>query len=97
MTPLAFQIAAKVTASGSDAYTGGATVTGLYVVTTTSAGSVQLRLGDGSGEILFDVDTPAVADGLFVPVPGRGIRFTDDVHVVFSNVTSVTVFREASA
>lgn len=85
--------AAKVSSSGNDAFSDGGMVTGLYVAATATAGSVQLKDGSG-GSTELDVDTAASDEGIMIPIPGE-IEFDSAVHVVFSNVTSVTVFRRA--
>lgn len=43
----------------------------------------------------FDVDSPAAAGGIMVPVPGGEIDFQTNVYVELNNVTSVTIFRRS--
>lgn len=96
MTAPAFQASAQVSSSGNVAFYGGATLTAVYAVATATGGSVTLREGGASGTIRLQFDTPAAAGPVWLPIPGKGLPFDDDVFCQFSNVTSITVFREAS-
>lgn len=89
------QQATKVDSSGTEAFANGGPVTGLYVATAGTAGSVQLKDGGSGGDVLLDVPTPAAATGVMIPVPGGEIPFGSSVYVEFSNVEGITVFRRA--
>jgi hypothetical protein len=71
---------------------GPARIKGILLTTTTSAGSVVLKDGGASGTTRVTLNTPAVAEMFNALLPGEGIRFTSDVYVDVTNVSSVTVF-----
>jgi hypothetical protein len=71
---------------------GPARVKGILLTTTTSAGSVVLKDGGASGTTLVTLNTPAVAEMFNALLPGEGIRFSTDVYVDVTDVSSVTVF-----
>ncbi len=64
---------------------------GMYVMQTSSAGSVILRDGGSSGAILGTWDTMASAEGININFPGA-IQFGTNLYVEISNVTSVVVY-----
>ncbi len=67
-------------------------IKGIMITTTTSAGSVVLKDGGSSGTAKITVNTPAVAEIFNALIPAEGVRFTTDVYVDVTNVSSVTVF-----
>ena len=67
-------------------------VKGILLTTTTTAGSVVLKDGGSGGTTLITLNTPAVAEMFNALLPGEGVRFTTDVYVDVTNVSSVTVF-----
>ena len=67
-------------------------IRGIMITTTTSAGSVVLKDGGSSGTAKITVNTPAVAEIFNALIPAEGVRFTTDVYVDVTNVSSVTVF-----
>ena len=67
-------------------------IRGIMITTTTSAGSVVLKDGGASGATKLTVNTPAVAEIFNALIPAEGVRFTTDVYVDVTNVSSVTVF-----
>lgn len=64
----------------------------ITITTTSSAGSVVLKDGGSGGTAKITVNTPAVAEIFNVLIPAEGVRFTTDVYVDVTNVSSVTVF-----
>lgn len=84
-------LAATVTATGS-VVSGRQRVKGIYLVAGSSAGSVVLRDGSGSGSIRLDLATPAGVDEIYIPVPDQGILFSAGVHATLTNVSALTVF-----
>lgn len=71
---------------------GPARIKGILLTTTTTAGSVVLKDGGASGTTRLTLNTPAVAEMFNALLPGEGIRFTTDVYVDVTDVSSVTVF-----
>ena len=84
-------LSATATADGT-IVAGPARIKGILLTTTTSAGSVVLKDGGASGTTRVTLNTPAVAEMFNALLPGEGIRFTSDVYVDVTNVSSVTVF-----
>lgn len=70
----------------------GTRIKGILLTTTTSAGTVTLRDGGASGTTKITLNTPGVAEMFNALLPAEGVRFSTDVHVTVSNVSSVTVF-----
>lgn len=64
---------------------------GIHVVTSSTAGSVVLRDGGASGEVIGDFDTPAQTQPYYIPIPGH-IPFDTNLHVALNNVQSATVY-----
>jgi hypothetical protein len=71
---------------------GPARIKGILLTTTTTAGSVVLKDGGASGATRITLNTPAVAEMFNALLPGEGIRFSTDVYVDVTDVSSVTVF-----
>ncbi len=67
-------------------------VKGILLTTTSVAGSVVLKDGGASGTALITLNTPAVAEMFNALLPAEGVRFTTDVYVDVTDVSSVTVF-----
>ena len=84
-------LSATATADGT-IVAGPARIKGILLTTTTSAGSVILKDGGASGTTRVTLNTPAVAEMFNALLPGEGIRFTSNVYVDVTNVSSVTVF-----
>ena len=84
-------LSATATADGT-MVAGPARIKGILLTTTSSAGSVVLKDGGASGTTKLTLNTPAVAEMFNALLPGEGIRFTSDVYVDVTNVSSVTVF-----
>ena len=84
-------LSATATADGT-LVSGPARIKGVLLTTTSSAGSVVLKDGGASGTTRMTLNTPAVADMFNALLPGEGVRFTTDVYVDVTNVSSVTVF-----
>ncbi len=84
-------LSATATADGT-MVAGPARIKGILLTTTSSAGSVVLKDGGASGTTRMTLNTPAVAEMFNALLPGEGIRFTSDVYVDVTNVSSVTVF-----
>lgn len=71
---------------------GPARIKGILLTTTTSAGSVVLKDGGTSGTARITLNTPAVAEMFNALLPAEGVRFSTDVYVDVTNVSSVTIF-----
>ena len=71
---------------------GPARVKGILLTTTTSSGSVVLKDGGASGTTRITLNTPAVAEMFNALLPAEGVRFSTDVYVDVTNVSSVTIF-----
>lgn len=71
---------------------GPARIKGIMLTTTTTAGAVVLKDGGASGTVRLTLNTPAVAEMFNALLPGEGIRFTTDVYVDVTDVSSITVF-----
>jgi hypothetical protein len=84
-------LSATATADGT-MVAGPARIKGMLITTTTSAGSVVLKDGGASGTTKITLNTPAVAEMFNALLPAEGVRFTTDVYVDVTNVSSVTVF-----
>lgn len=84
-------LSATATADGT-IVSGPARIKGILLTTTSSAGSVVLKDGGSSGTTRMTLNTPAVAEMFNALLPGEGVRFTTDVYVDVTNVSSVTVF-----
>lgn len=84
-------LSATATADGT-LVAGPARIKGILLTTTSSAGAVVLKDGGASGTTRLTLNTPAVAEMFNALLPGEGIRFTSDVYVDVTNVSSVTVF-----
>jgi hypothetical protein len=84
-------LSATATADGT-LVAGPARIKGILLTTTSSAGSVVLKDGGASGTTRLTLNTPAVAEMFNALLPGEGIRFTSNVYVDVTNVSSVTVF-----
>ena len=67
-------------------------IKGILLTTTTTAGSVVFKDGGASGTTKLTLNTPAVAEMFNALLPAEGVRFTTDVYVDVTNVSSVTVF-----
>lgn len=83
--------AATVTATGV-AVNQPARIKAIYLVSAAVAGSLVFRNGGSAGNQLITIDTPAGIGDISIPVPDNGVRFSTNVHITISNVTSVTVF-----
>ena len=82
----------KRTSTGT-VFSGPARVIGLHAIAGGSTGSIVLKDGGAGRTTLVDLDTPASStEGIVNPYfSDEGIRFTSDVHVTLTNVTSITV------
>ncbi len=67
-------------------------VKGILLTTTTTAGSVVLKDGGSGGTARITLNTPAVAEMFNALLPAEGVRFTTDVYVDVTDVSSVTIF-----
>ena len=68
-----------------------ARIKSMYFVSSSSAGTIVLKDGVSDGTTRMSIDTKAGVDGNTIYIPDNGVRFTTDVHVTLTNVTSVTV------
>lgn len=68
----------------------------MYYIRGSSAGSVVLKDGGSSGRILLTLTTPAAGSGVdaadTLTIPPDGLRFTTNIFVDVTNVSSVTLF-----
>lgn len=69
-----------------------ARIKGILITTTTTAGSVVFKDGGSGGTARITLNTPAVAEMFNALLPAEGVRFSTDVYVALTNVSSVTVF-----
>ena len=71
-------------------------ILGIYFVADTTAGSIELKDGGGSGTSKAVFDTPLGASTAGqettyqIEIPGDGIRFETDCHATLTNVDKVT-------
>ena len=65
----------------------------IYAVNGVSAGSVVIREGGASGDILITVNTAAntTAGYTIIPMPGEGILCESGLHGTVTNTTSMTL------
>jgi len=65
----------------------------IYAVNGASAGSVVIREGGASGDILMTLNTAAsgTAGYTIIPMPGEGILCESGLHGTVSNTTSITL------
>lgn len=65
----------------------------IYAVNGASAGSVVIREGGASGDILMTVNTAAssTAGYTIIPMPGEGILCESGLHGTMTNTTSMTL------
>ena len=91
--------------SNSNIYTASATTTaqvvsgrtrlvGVYFTETSTAAQLQFRSGGASGTVLLTLNSSAVANSQYLPIPDLGILFEDGIHVTFSSggVPFLTLF-----
>jgi hypothetical protein len=87
--------ATTVTADGV-AVNHAARVKSIYYIRTSTAGSVVLKDGGASGTTLLSLTVPATEAGEdesnTLAIPSDGIRFSTNVYVDVTNVSSVTLF-----
>lgn len=81
-------------ASGS-IYGARARVKGFSLCATASAvGTLQLKDGGSSGNVLVEVDIPSNSNpnSFYIAVPGEGVLFETNIYATITNLASVTVF-----
>ena len=71
---------------------GPARIKGILLTTTSTAGSIVLKDGGSGGTARITLNTPAVAEMFNALLPGEGVRFSTDVYLDLTDVSSVTVF-----
>ena len=73
-----------------------ARVKSIYYVRQAGAGSIVLKDGGSSGTTLLTLTTPGAGSGVdaanTISIPSDGLRFTTNVYVDITHVTSVTLF-----
>lgn len=67
-------------------------VRGIHLISSGTQGTIELRGGGSGGGADHVIDTPAVAEGDTVTIPGRGLEPLDGLHVTLTDVDAVTVF-----
>lgn len=65
---------------------------GLYVRSAGTAGTIVLKDGGASGTTKLTINTPAAVGGIYIPVPGAGIKFDTDLHATLTTADGVTAF-----
>lgn len=89
---------ADKTTSTGDISTERSVLVGLHIVSSGSAGRLQLTNGGSSGDTKFDMDTPGSNEADDVTIPDPGILFPDGIHVAtISNVDSATLLWKKTA
>ena len=72
---------------------GRARVKAIYILPTTTIGSVVFKDGGASGTTKLTLDTPQTdSNGVYMLLPGEGLLFTTNIYVDPTDVTSVMVF-----
>lgn len=73
-----------------------ARVKSIYYIRGSSAGSIVLKDGGSGGTTLLTLTTPGAGSGVdaanTMSIPSDGLRFSTNVYVDVTNVTSVTFF-----
>ena len=90
--------ATRLTASGA-IFAGPCRILGIYYVADTTAGSITIKDGGGSGTSVAVFDTPkgAAANAgenwaQYIPIPGDGLVCRTSGYATLSNVDKVTIF-----
>ena len=82
----------RLTATGT-VKAGRGRITGIYAITTASAGSLIFRDGGASGTIVLQIDTPANNNQIIdISLESRRILCSTDIHCTVTNVASAVVF-----
>jgi hypothetical protein len=66
-------------------------VTSILIIAGSTAGSVVLRDGGGSGAIIATIPTPAAVGAFVWRFAGRGLAFETSLHATFSQATAAAV------
>jgi hypothetical protein len=67
-------------------------VQGIYFVSTDGEGTIELRSGGVTGELVVSLVTPGDDSSDNVILPDAGLLFKDGVHATLTDVASVTLF-----
>jgi hypothetical protein len=67
-------------------------VQGIYFVSDSVPGSIELRSGGVTGELVVSLATPGDSSSDNVILPDAGLLFKDGVHATIADVESVTLF-----
>jgi len=72
-------------------------VRGIYVRGAATAGTLVLKDGGSSGSTLCTIDTPAQTTsgtfaGIYIPLPGVGMKFSTSCYATLTTATAFTVF-----
>jgi hypothetical protein len=67
-------------------------VKGIYLVPGVSAGTVVIRDGGASGEVVATIDSTAGGNASYIKLPEDGLLCTVDSHATITNTAAVTVF-----
>ena len=88
----------RLTSSGA-VFAGPCRILGIYYVADTTAGSITIKDGGGSGTSIAVFDTPKGAAATagenwaqYIPVPGDGLLCRTSGYATLSNVDKVTIF-----
>lgn len=79
-------------AATGDIYGGPARIKGVYIVASATAGSIVIRDGGASGEVLCTLDTPGAAGMAYVDLGDGGLRCRSTAHATLANLTAATFF-----
>ena len=78
-------------ASSGQVHDGPGWVKHFHLVSSGTAGTIVFKDGGSSGDVVATYDTPAVAEGDEVNIPGAGLRFEDSIYMELTNADGVTV------
>jgi hypothetical protein len=70
---------------------GGTRIKAVYLIASTSNGSVVVADGQG-GTTRLQLDSSSDSAGVYMLLPGEGVRFINDPYVTLVNVASVSFF-----
>lgn len=81
----------RLAASGT-IFGGRSRVKGIYIVPSSSAGSVVIRDGGSGGTAVATIDTVASGTTVYIHLPEDGLLCTTDSYATLTNVTAITAF-----
>jgi hypothetical protein len=84
--------------TSADIFAGPCRVLGIYYVSDTTAGSIVIKDGGGSGTTIATFQTPLGAGtageeiARYIPIPGDGLLCRTSGYATLTNVDKVTIF-----